>query len=387
MARMPVNGAHGSPIAAAGASPTSFLCGALIGTLRPIELFSRLNRMWRSLRRWLAGFFSTARRIVLRITGRSAGRWVEGSYALPHNRLLFFLPQSKRNYHLYVPGRYAATKAWPLVVMLHGCKQDAAVFSSGTRMNRLADQEGFLVLYPEQRRLANSYRCWNWFESSAQHAQGEAALIAGMVREVTQAYAIDPGRVYVAGLSAGGAMTSILASCYGELFAACAVHSGLMYGAAESVSEASRAMKNGSRASPQEAARKAVAQKEFAFVPALVIHGSTDATVHPVNAQQVAEQFIAMASFAGGGDTELSESSSRESGGGRYRYEIREYRRGATLLLRKVLVEGLDHAWSGGSPEYPFNDPKGPDASRMIWDFFAEFKRRALADTSGAGVD
>lgn len=343
--------------------------------------------MWQLLRRWLGGFLSTARRIVLRVTGRSEGRWAEGTYALPHNRFLFFLPQSKRNYRLYVPGRYAANRAWPLVVMLHGCKQDAEVFSSGTRMNKLADQEGFVVLYPEQRRLANTYRCWNWFESSTQHAHGEAALIAGMVREVMQNHAIDPGRVYVAGLSAGGAMTSILASCYGELFAACAVHSGLMYGAAESVSEASRAMKHGSRASPQEVARKAVAQKEFAFVPALVIHGSIDETVHPVNAQQVAEQFIAMASLASGDDAELSESSSRESGGGRYRYEMREYRRGTTLLLRKVLVEGLDHAWSGGSPEYPFNDPKGPDASRMIWEFFAGFERRALRESSGAIVD
>jgi poly(hydroxyalkanoate) depolymerase family esterase len=343
--------------------------------------------MWQLLRRWLGGFLSSARGILSRIAGRSAGRWVEGTYALPHNKLLFFLPQSKRNYRLYVVGRYAANRAWPMVVMLHGCKQDAAVFSSGTRMNELADQEGFLVLYPEQRRLANSFRCWNWFESSAQHAQGEAALIAGMVREVMQNYAIDPGRVYVAGLSAGGAMTSILASCYGELFAACAVHSGLMYGAAESVSEASRAMKNGSRASPEATARKALEQKEFAFVPALVIHGSTDATVHPVNAEQVVEQFIAMASLANGNGTSLSESSSRESGGGRYRYELREYRRGATLLLRKVLVEGLDHAWSGGSPEYPFNDPKGPDASRMIWEFFAGFERRALKASSGAIVN
>src|SRR5258708_8019921 len=309
--------------------------------------------MWQTLKRWLGGLSSIARRLFLRITFHPSGRWVEGSHAESHRRLLFFhLPQSKRSYHLYLPGRYDATKAWPLMVMLHGCKQDPVTFSSGTRMNQLADQQGFLVLYPEQRRLANAFRCWNWFDSSAQRAGGEAALIAGMVREVTATYGVDPARVYIAGLSAGGAMTSIMASCYGHLFAACAVHSGLMYPAAESVSDATKAMKQGSRASPEDTARQALAQKEFAFVPALVIHGNKDGTVNPVNADQVVEQFMAMARLADGSNEALTEFSSSEHGGDRYPYEIREYRRGDTLLLRKVLVEGLDHAWSGGDAEH-----------------------------------
>ena len=332
--------------------------------------------MWHTLKRWLGAFSSIARRLALRLTGRRLGRWIEGSYAEPHRRLFFLpLPQSKRNYHLYLPGRYAATKSWPLLVMLHGCKQDPVTFSSGTRMNQLADQQGFLVLYPEQRRLANAYRCWNWFDSAAQQSGGEAALIAGMVREVCAAYGVDSGRVYIAGLSAGGAMTSIMASCYGDLFAACAVHSGLMYRAAESVSEATKAMKQGSRASPEKTARQAMAQKDFAFVPVMVIHGNKDETVNSVNADQVVEQFMSMARLSDGGNAALTEFTSSEHGADRYPYEIREYRRGDTLLLRKVLVEGLDHAWSGGDGEHPFNDPKGPDASRMIWEFFAGRQR------------
>ena len=301
---------------------------------------------------------------------------MEGSYAEPHRRFFHLpLPHAKRNYHLYLPGRYAATKSWPLLVMLHGCKQDPVTFSSGTRMNQLADQQGFLVLYPEQRRWANAFRCWNWFDSSAHRAGGEAALIAGMVREVIANYGVDPARVYIAGLSAGGAMTSIMASCYGDLFAACAVHSGLMYRAAESVSEASKAMKHGSRASPENTARQALAQKEFAFVPVMVIHGNKDGTVNPVNADQVVEQFMAMARLSDGGNAALTEFASSEYGGDRYPYEIRDYRRGDMLLMRKVLVEGLDHSWSGGNGEHPFNDPHGPDASRMIWEFFTDFQR------------
>jgi poly(hydroxyalkanoate) depolymerase family esterase len=332
--------------------------------------------MWPTLKRWLSSFVSVARRLALRLTGRPLGRWVEGSHAEPNRRLLFLpLPQAKRHYHLYLPGRYAATKSWPLLVMLHGCKQDPVTFSSGTRMNQLADQQGFLVLYPEQRRWANAYRCWNWFDSSAQRAGGEAALIAGMVRDVTATYGVDPGRVYIAGLSAGGAMASIMASCYGDLFAACAVHSGLMYRAAESVSDATKAMKQGSRASPENTARQAITHKDFAFVPAIVIHGSKDDTVNPVNAEQVVEQFIAMSSLADGANTALTDVTRSESGGDRYPYETRDYRRGDMLLLRKVLVEGLDHSWSGGDGAHAFNDPKGPDASRMIWEFFAGFQR------------
>ena len=332
--------------------------------------------MWNTLKRWLESFSSIARRLALRLTGRPLGRWVEGSHAESHRRL-FFLPlsHSKRHFRLYLPGKYVATKSWPLLVMLHGCKQDPVTFSSGTRMNQLADEQGFLVLYPEQRRLANVYRCWNWFDSSGHRSQGEAALIAGMVRDVTAAYAVDSGRVYVAGLSAGGAMAAIMASCYGNLFAACAVHSGLMYRAAESVSEASKAMKHGSRSSPESTARQAIAQKDFAYVPAIVIHGSKDDTVNPVNADQVVEQFVAMARLADGGDAAFTEFTSSEHGGDRYPYEIREYRRGDALLLKKMLVYGLDHAWSGGNEEEPFNDPNGPDASRMIWEFFTDFQR------------
>ena len=342
--------------------------------------------MWHTLKRWLGSFFSIARQLALRLTGRPLGHWVEGSHAEPRRRLIFLpLPQSKRNYHLYLPGKYAATKSWPLLVMLHGCKQDPVTFSSGTRMNQLADQQGFLVLYPEQRRWANVLRCWNWFDSSAQRAGGEAALIAGMVREVIAAYGVDPGRVYIAGLSAGGAMTSLMASCYGELFAACAVHSGLMYRAAESVSEASKAMTHGSRASPENTARQALAQKDFAFVPVMVIHGNKDAIVNPVNADQVIEQFMAMARLANGGKAALTEFTSSEHGGDRYPFEIRDYRRGDRLLLRKVLVEGLDHSWSGGDGAHAYNDPNGPDASRMIWEFFTDFQRTEQK-TSAAAV-
>lgn len=334
--------------------------------------------MWDAFKRFLSSVSIFAGRLVRSLVPRPLGRWVEGSHTESHRKLWFFSPpHAKRNYYLYLPGRFAAGESWPLLVMLHGCKQDPMTFASGTRMNQLADQERFLVLYPEQRRLANAYRCWNWFDPAALRAEGEAALIAGMVRDVIAGYGVDPDRVYIAGLSAGGAMTSIMASCYGKLFAACAMHSGLMYGAAESVSQATKAMKNGSRASTESTARQAIAQTDFTFVPAMVIHGSGDDTVHPVNADQVTDQFLSMFRLSHVGDAAVTQVTRNESGAGRYPYELRDYRHGDTLVLRKALVEGLAHAWSGGNGTHAFNDPGGPDASRMIWEFFKNFRRSA----------
>ena len=142
------------------------------------------------------------------------------------------VPKS-RDYRLYVPRGYVKGKPMPLVVMLHGCKQDPESFAAGTRMNRLADEYGFLVLYPRQSVLANGYSCWNWFDPSTQTRGGEAAIVMAMVDDVRARYSVDAERIYVAGISAGGAFAAILASCYADVFAAAAVHSGFPYGVAD----------------------------------------------------------------------------------------------------------------------------------------------------------
>ena len=335
--------------------------------------------MWQLIKLWLTRLFVRARRAGRRITRRPVGFWVRGSHSDPRGTL-FLVPflQPKRDYQLYLPANYKRANETPLVVMLHGCKQDPLTFAEGTRMNQLADRFGFLVLYPEQRRFANSWYCWNWFDSSVQHGGGEAALIAGMVRQISADYAIDAQRIYVAGLSAGAAMTSILASCYGKLFAACAVHSGFMFRAADSLSEVTDVSKRGSRLAPEEAARQAGQQKDFAFVPTIVIHGSKDEVVDVVNAGQVVEQFVAMAKHDD--EAEFSVASQQVIPSDGYRYDIEDYARGGRVLVRKVVVEDMGHAWSGGNPKHPYNDPKGPDASRMIWEFFSGY-RRASVDT------
>jgi poly(hydroxyalkanoate) depolymerase family esterase len=261
--------------------------------------------------------------------------------------------------------------------MLHGCRQNGQIFAQGTRMNALADAHRFIVLYPEQSVRANPLRCWRWFHRDTLTGAGEAALIAALVKRIVRRYPVDASRVYVAGISAGGAMAGVLAYCYGAMFAACAIASGVMYRGAESVMDAMSTMLRGSRAAPESLARDAAqnASGSVAFVPALVIHGDHDSTVHPRNAEQIIEQLRAFAQCVGMSSDPLIESPElRLSSTGRA-YRQKDYLRNKRVLLRKIIVEGMGHAWSGGDGRYPFNDAAGPDASRLIWDFVSMFRR------------
>jgi poly(hydroxyalkanoate) depolymerase family esterase len=261
--------------------------------------------------------------------------------------------------------------------MLHGCGQDGQILAEGTRMNALADQHRFIVLYPEQSLRVNPLRCWGWFDRDTLNGTGEAALIAALIKRTVSRYPIDPSRVYLAGISAGGAMAGVLAYCYGAMFAACAIASGVMYRAAESLSDALSAMRQGSRAAPQSVARRAAQNSSggLAFVPTLVIHGDDDSTVHPRNADQIVEQLRAFAQHLGKSSGPLTESPELRVLSTDRAYRQRDYLDRKRILLRKIIVEGMGHAWSGGDERHPFNDGAGPDASRLIWDFVSMCRR------------
>jgi len=341
--------------------------------------------MFASLKRSLTGLFKSLRvrvaRSVRRARGAGAGRWVDGNHREARGSLAFApMIAPYRAYRLYLPSHYHAEESLPLLVMLHGCHQDPESFAAGTRMNAVADRERLLVLYPEQRKLANNNRCWNWFDPTTHGGGGEAAIITGMVRAVMAQYGVDTTRIWVAGLSAGGAMASILASCHAELFAACAVHSGLMFQAAASPGAAKRAMERGSDREPRRAGREAleISGKTVDAMPVIVIHGARDEQVNPVNADQVVLQFAALNRFAEAESTAVEAMPGKkrsDTSAGGYRYEIRDYRRADRLLIRQVTVDELGHAWSGGDPRYAHNDPRGPDATALIWDFLRLYRR------------
>jgi len=321
--------------------------------------------MLRALKRWTSNVLAWLRR--LRFPARRRAPRKEGRFEAPRRQLVSRLLLTFRAYRLYLPAAAARGDRLPLMVMLHGCKQDAEVFAQGTRMNEIAERHDFIVLYPEQSRTANPYGCWNWFQPAVLEGGGEAGAIVRIVRRVAKAYPVDTTRVYVAGMSAGGAMASVLACRHGALFAACAVHSGLKYGAAASASAALAAMRDGAPGSAWELPRRAP------FVPTLVIHGDRDQTVDPVNAGQIIEQ--ARLAAGNGAPAQALVESTRRVAGARRPYVQRDYVRDGKVVLRLIAVEGLDHAWSGGDALHPFNDPKGPDASRLIWDFMRDFRR------------
>ncbi|MER2264158.1 extracellular catalytic domain type 1 short-chain-length polyhydroxyalkanoate depolymerase [Methylobacterium oxalidis] len=270
-----------------------------------------------------------------------------------------------RDYKLFIPSRPAAAPS--LVVMLHGCTQSPDDFAAGTNMNALAEADGIYVAYPAQSARANGQRCWNWFQPGDQGREaGEAAIIAGLTRAVVAEFGIDPKRVYIAGLSAGGAAAANIALAYPDLYAAVGVHSGLAAGCARDLSSALMAMQIGAPGQSPPTGFGATA--EGVRVPTIVFHGDEDGTVSPRNADQVLAQ-------AGAGALRAESRSFRGDGRGyaRTRYTDAAGR----VVVEDWRVHGLGHAWSGGSPDGSYTDPQGPDASRAMLDFFAEHPLRS----------
>ena len=291
-----------------------------------------------------------------------------------------------RAFKLFAPAGFEG-ESLPLVVMLHGCSQSPDDFAAGTQMNELAQAEGFFVLYPAQAARSNAHKCWNWFSPADQRrGTGEPALLAGMVRHVLQTHSIDSDRVYVAGLSAGGAMAAILASEYPDLFAAAGVHSGVAAGAASDVSSAFSVMKNGPAAAPPwpsagatqwpTPARdaKADAAPRRAPAPVIVFHGDADATVTAANGDAVVA--AALDGVEAVAENVVGNGAAGERHVRRTVWRAADAGADAPTLAEHWLVEGASHAWSGGAPAGSYTDPEGPDASREMLRFFLAHPRR-----------
>lgn len=273
-------------------------------------------------------------------------------------------PAGARRYQLYIPPALALRpgERLPLLVMLHGCGQTGRDLAAVTRMNRLAARERFLVLYPEQERVANAHGCWNWFERRNGKAEAEAATLLAAVDLVARKQPVDLARVAVAGLSAGASMAVLMAARYPDRFCAVAMHSGVAPGTAESAASAMAAMHGRREAHLPDAA--AAQAPSVALPPLLVLHGDADNVVSVRNAAATALLWAGALGARAGALRTLQR-------GQRYATRVTEFKaRGRTVVALREVV-GLAHAWSGGAARLPYSDPAGPDASALVWAFVA----------------
>jgi len=285
------------------------------------------------------------------------GRWTAG---------VALTAGGARRWRLYTPPGLQPGERPPLLVLLHGCTQDAEGFAASTRMNRLAASERFLVLYPEQDRLANAQGCWNWYDTDHGRAQAEADLVLQAIDQVCQRRA-NARRVVVAGLSAGASLAALLALRHPTRLCGVVMHSGVPPGTAHSTLTALRAMQGRRGTAPLGVLPGAD------WPPLLVLHGSLDGVVSPRNGEAAA---LAWAEAAGA----TASAARLVQRGARHAMRITDYQRRGRTAATLVLVQGLAHAWSGGAAGQPFSDAKGPDASRLVWAFAQkQFKRLPAA--------
>ena len=309
------------------------------------------------------------------------GSWRKSVFTLPGEGTA---PAKRLLYWLYQPSGIAAEPR-PLVVMLHGCKQTATDFATSTRMNQLAERKGFAVLYPQQSPVADAHRCWHWYKRATQHGAGDVRLIAAMIREVREKHQLDASRTYVAGMSAGAGLAAILALCHPQLIAAVGLHSAPVYGTSDSPMSGFQAMQHGSTMAYRDTAREFCAtQANFPGMPVLLIHGKSDPVVRRVNLDQLAAQFaIINAPFITSTTPELRAHPGRSGGRSpRHAYRSATHYAGRRAELMTCEIDSLGHAWSGGDPSVDYSSAAGPDASLLMWTFFARQRRvQALGNT------
>ncbi|CAB3757284.1 extracellular catalytic domain type 1 short-chain-length polyhydroxyalkanoate depolymerase [Paraburkholderia solisilvae] len=315
-------------------------------------------------------------RVRPRAAAWASGSWTRSFHSAPAapGRLVNHL-----QYGLYLPTGKPQLGA-PLVVMLHGCKQTIDEFAEGTRMNLLADRFGFAVVYPEQSKHVHAHRCWHWYDDSDSAGGAEVRAVVSLVDALVAEHGFDAERVYVAGLSAGAGLASLLALRYPERFAAVALHSGPAFGEAHSGISAMDVMRRGARQDPVALVDRAADMDVYPGMPAIIMQGEGDHVVAPVNADQLTTQFLRLNGL-------IDASGARKAGEVKEERKAaaltRDYVRGGRRVVRLCRVQGLGHAWSGGDDAVPFHSSSGPDASSLVWEFFRYQRRSPAPETVG----
>ncbi|WGG51731.1 alpha/beta hydrolase family esterase [Rugamonas sp. DEMB1] len=302
------------------------------------------------------------------------GLWLASHY--PSRGEPGALGGKRMSYWLYLPREApaAGSAGMPLLVMLHGCQQTATQFAQGTRMNALADKAGYAVVYPQQLLSSQAQRCWKWYDKATQEGGGDVRMIVGIIDKVAQQYPIDRRRIYICGISAGAAMAYIVALNHPELIAAAGLHSAPAFGAGHNVVGALGVMQHGAGLRVERAIHEVLLREpQFPALPAILIQGMGDQVVRPINQSQLTRQSLMLNRMQVGADYKVTHKAGR--GNSHNRQDIHDFYVGRKLILRVAQVARLEHAWSGGDPSLAFNAKAGPDASKMMLDFFGRHRR------------
>lgn len=281
----------------------------------------------------------------------------------------------RMSYWLYLPDRPAAAPgdSLPLIVMLHGCDQSATLFAQGTRMNQLAEAAGYAVLYPQQSVGTHPRRCWKWYDRATQQGGGDVPMIVGIVNKVMANYPIDRSRVYICGISAGAGMANIVALNHPELFAGLGLHSGPSFGAGHSTVGALAVMQHGAGGRVDGAIAEVLDKRPgFPPLPTILIQGEGDQVVRPINQIQLERQAMLVNQLPADSPEQVLLKPGTKRG---HSYQLRDVYRGRKVVLRIARIAELKHAWSGGDERVSFNSGHGPNASKMMLDFFARHRR------------
>ena len=310
-------------------------------------------------------------RIALEPAAPAGGKWLASHFS--GNADNGAGPMRRISYWLYLPDKSPAAAGLPLIVMLHGCDQSATLFAQGTRMNHWAEKLGYAVVYPQQSVSAHPHRCWKWYDRATQHGAGDVCLITGIVRKVADNYPIDRSRIFIAGISAGAGMANIVALNHPELFAGLGMHSGPLFGAGHSTVGALGVMQHGASHRVDSAIEEVLLKRPgFPPLPTILLQGEEDNVVRPVNQSHLTRQAMLVNRLPHGGPVEVASKAGTRSC---HPYRVHDVYSDRRLMLRVAQIAELKHAWSGGDERLSYNAGAGPDASRMLLDFFSKHRR------------
>ena len=301
----------------------------------------------------------------------ATGKWLASHFSGHADRGVGAL--RRMSYWLYLPDSPPASTGIPLLVMLHGCDQSATLFAQGTRMNHWAEKQGFAVVYPQQSVSAHPHRCWKWYDRATQQGGGDVSLIVGIIAKVMGKYPIDRSRIYICGISAGAGMANIVALNHPDLFAGLGMHSGPLFGAGHSTVGALGVMQHGASHRVDSAIEEVLLrQPGFPPLPTILFQGEDDPVVRPVNQTQLTRQAMLLNRLPPGCPVEVASKLGTRSS---HPYRLHDVYSERRLMLRVARIAKLKHAWSGGDERLSYNSGAGPDASKMLLEFFSKHRR------------